>query len=44
MGLPVELAHGSLRLTLGKANTEAEVEAILSALPGIVEKLRSLLV
>ena len=44
MSLPVELAHGSLRLTLGKENTEADIEAILSALPGIVEKLRSLLV
>ncbi len=42
MGLPVELAHGSLRLTLGKDNTEEDVEAILSALPGIIEKLRGL--
>jgi cysteine desulfurase len=42
MGLPVELAHGSLRLTLGKGNTEEDVEAILSALPGIIEKLRGL--
>ena len=42
MGLPVELAHGSLRLTLGKDNTEEEVETILSALPGIIEKLRQL--
>ena len=42
MGLPVELAHGSLRLTLGKGNTEEDAEAILSALPGIIEKLRGL--
>jgi cysteine desulfurase len=42
MGLPVEQAHGSLRLTLGKDNTEEDVEAILSALPGIIEKLRQL--
>src|SRR3989440_4176162 len=42
MGLPVELAHGSLRLTLGKDNTEEDVETILSALPGIIEKLRGL--
>jgi cysteine desulfurase len=42
MGLPVELAHGSLRLTLGKDNTEEDVETILSALPGIVEKIRGL--
>ncbi len=42
MGLPVELAHGSLRLTLGKDNTDADVDAVLAALPGIIEKLRSL--
>ncbi len=42
MGIPVELAHGSLRLTLGKANTDADVDAVLAAVPGIVEKLRGL--
>ena len=42
MGLPVELAHGSLRLTLGKGNTGADVDTVLSALPGIIEKLRAL--
>jgi cysteine desulfurase len=42
MGFPVELAHGGLRLTLGKDNTEEDVESILSALPGIIEKLRGL--
>jgi cysteine desulfurase len=40
--LPVERAHGSLRLTLGKANTNEDVDVILSALPGILEKLRRL--
>jgi cysteine desulfurase len=42
MHLPVELAHGSLRLTLGKDNTDADVDTILAALPGIIEKLRLL--
>lgn len=42
MGLLPEWSHGSLRLTLGKANTEDDVEAVLSTLPGIVEKVRSL--
>jgi cysteine desulfurase len=42
MGLPPEWSHGSLRLTLGKANTEDDVEAVLTTLPGIVEKVRSL--
>ncbi len=40
MGFPQEQAHGTLRLTLGKENTAEEVEAILSALPGILERLR----
>src|SRR5579872_3290400 len=42
MGIPPELAHGSLRLTLGKSNTDADVDAILAAVPAIVEKLRRL--
>jgi cysteine desulfurase len=42
MHLPVELAHGSLRLTLGKDNTDEDVDTILTALPGIIEKLRQL--
>jgi cysteine desulfurase len=42
MGLPVELAQGSLRLTLGKGNSGEDVEAILNSLPGIIEKLRGL--
>ncbi len=42
MQVPVELAHGSLRLTLGKDNTEADVNALLDVLPGIIEKLRTL--
>jgi cysteine desulfurase len=40
MGFPQEQAHGSLRLTLGKENTEEEVDALLAVLPGILEKLR----
>ena len=42
LGLPPEWSHGSLRLTLGKENTEEEVETVISALPAIVEKLRGL--
>ena len=40
MGFPSEKAHGSLRLTLGRENTEEDVEMFLVALPGILEKLR----
>lgn len=42
LGLPPEWSHGSLRLTLGKENTDADVDVILSVLPGIIEKLRNL--
>jgi cysteine desulfurase len=40
MGFPHEVAHGSLRLTLGKENTEEDVDYVLDILPGIVDKLR----
>lgn len=42
MGIPHELAHGSLRMTLGKSNTEQDIEYVLEALPPIVEKLRAM--
>lgn len=42
MGLAPEWVHGSLRLTLGRENTADDVEAIISVLPGIIEKLRGL--
>jgi cysteine desulfurase len=40
MGYPHEVAHGSLRLTLGKENTDGDVDLVLDILPGIIEKLR----
>jgi len=40
MGLCHEIAHGSLRLTLGRENTNADVDEVISVLPGVVEKLR----
>lgn len=42
MGIPQEVAHGSLRLTLGRDNTGEEVDFFLNILPGIVERLRSM--
>ena len=42
MGLSHEEAHGSLRLSLGRYNTEEDVDRILEALPPIVEKLRAM--
>lgn len=42
MGLPHEVAHGSLRLTLGRENTAEDVDRVLEILPGIVERLRAM--
>jgi cysteine desulfurase len=41
-GLPVEISHGSLRLTLGDGNTEGDVDFVLEVLPKIVKKLRDM--
>ncbi|MCD6390861.1 MAG: cysteine desulfurase NifS [Dehalococcoidia bacterium] len=42
LGVPPEQAHGSLRFTLGRENTEEDVERVLEALPRIVAKLRAM--
>ena len=42
MGVPADLARGSLRLSVGKDNTMEEIEYVLQVLPGIVERLRAL--
>ncbi len=40
IGLPHEIAHGSLRLSLSDENTPEEVDTVVSALVTIVERLR----
>ena len=42
IGLPHEIAHGSLRLTLGTDTTEADIDEVLDKLPGIVKNLRDM--
>ena len=42
MGIETSLARGSLRLTLGRENTESDVDYVLSVLPGIVRNLRAM--
>ena len=42
LGLPHEIAHGSLRLSLGADNTEEEVAHILKVVPEVVEYLRGM--
>ena len=42
IGLPHEIAHGSLRLTLSEENTEEEIDYVVENLASIVERLRSM--
>jgi cysteine desulfurase len=42
MGLPHEIAHGSLRLTLSEFTTEQEIDYVLDLLPQIVQRLRDM--
>ena len=42
IGLKHEVAHGSLRLSLGDFNTDADVDAVLERLPAIVSTLRDM--
>jgi cysteine desulfurase len=42
MGICHEIAHGSLRLTLGKSTTRQQIDYVLEVLPEIVAKLRAM--
>ena len=42
IGLPHEIAHGSLRLTLGEQNTEEDVDYIIETVTDVVKTLRSM--
>ena len=42
MGLPHEIAHGSLRLTLSEFTTEEEIDYVLDLLPQIIQRLRDM--
>ncbi len=42
IGLPHEIAHGSLRLTMNEENTMEEVDAVVEALVEIVKRLRAM--
>ena len=41
-GIDAELAHGSIRFSLGGFNTKDEVEYVLDRLPGVISKIRSM--
>jgi cysteine desulfurase len=42
IGLPHEIAHGSVRLTLGRENTDADVDYLLETVPKVVAGLREM--
>ena len=42
LGLAPEQAHGSLRFTLGRENSEEDIDTVLKVLPGIVARLRAM--
>jgi cysteine desulfurase len=42
MGRPHAVSHGSLRISLSRTNTDADVDALLMSLPGFVERLRDM--
>ena len=42
MGLPYTILHGSIRFSLSRFTTEAEIQHVLAVMPGIVEKLRAM--
>jgi len=42
IGIPPEIAHGSLRFTVGRATTEEDIDYVLEVLPEIVGRLRAM--
>lgn len=42
MGVPFTAAHGSIRFSLSRYNTEEEVDHVVSHLPGIIDRLREM--
>lgn len=42
IGVPITMAHGSLRISTGRQTTTTEIETLLEILPGVVEDLRAI--
>ncbi|MFW6224766.1 MAG: cysteine desulfurase NifS, partial [Bacteroidota bacterium] len=42
LGLEAEHAHGSVRFSLGRENTEEDIDLVLKKMPGVVERLRKM--
>lgn len=42
VGLPAEVAHGSVRFSLGRENTEEDVKYVIDEFPGVIDTLRQM--
>jgi cysteine desulfurase len=42
MGIPPEIAHGSIRFSLGRETTEEDIDYVLKKLPPIIKQLREM--
>jgi cysteine desulfurase len=42
LGLPYEVAHGSIRFTLGRSTTKEDIDYVVQELPALVERLRKI--
>ena len=42
MGIPFTFAHGSIRMSLSRYNTDEDVDYTIATLPGIIQRLRSI--
>ena len=42
IGLPHDVAHGSLRLSIGEETTDADVDHIIRVVPEVIERLRAM--
>ena len=41
-GIPIEYAHGSIRISMGRDTTEEDIDYIINVLPGIIKKIRGM--
>jgi cysteine desulfurase len=42
IGVPLSMAHGSLRISTGRETTDADIDRLLDVLPGVVGELRAM--
>jgi cysteine desulfurase len=42
MGLPYTILHGSIRFSLSRFTTEADIQQVIAVIPTVVEKLRAM--